>query len=307
MVGLVNMMAASGHLPLILDDTKNVADPSLIPRVLYAITEGMEHSKGKKDGGNQSQATWHNILITSGETSITSIGSKSGGAAARVIEIRGKAFSGTATDIAPMMKDIGRHYGHLIPRIAAWILEDCSRTLLLQDLREQYIHELNDTIKGGVESRMNENLASLKVGAYVCNEVGMGVNFDGAIAEARECVGRSANTADRLRDAMDKLFAFAMANESGFYGRRKDGSYGSGIDGSPHGGWIGAWAYGNGYTNIAFLSSTFTSVMKREGFHPDDILLALEQAGYRIKDGNRDPNNSLMNARLITIRAEAFK
>jgi uncharacterized protein (DUF927 family) len=298
MVGLYNNLAAAGDLPVIFEDTKDVKDPAYVVHILHAVTEGKEPGKGKQDGGNREPMTWRTVLITSGETSITSFGMKSGGAAARALEFRGQTFNGVAADIGPMHDDFRRHHGHLIRKV---ILSAMGRTAELRNLHNQFKLELSASSTGGVESRMYEGVATMMVAASVCGDVGLGISFTEALAAMRGAVQASAKEADRAGEACDRILARAVAHRASFFN-------GDNRSRAPSGGWLGYWKDDYAYDHIGILPDVFDKWMKEDGFHPGDILTALRQRGLLVVDGvNHARCVSMGGSRLVTILRSAFK
>lgn len=297
-VGLYNNLAAAGDLPVIFEDTKDAKDPEYVGRMLYAVVDGKEPSKGREHGGNREPLSWRTVLITSGETSVTTLGQKSGGGAARALEFRGQTYNGTAGDIGPMLDDFRKHHGHLIRKV---ILSSMGRAEELKDLRRKALLKLSPGSTGGVESRMNENVATLMVAAQVCEDVGLGIDFTEALGELRVATKQSAAAADRTGEACDRLMARAIAFRNAFHD-------GTGKAQPPVGGWLGYWKDDYGYDHIGFRPDVFDKWTKEDGFNPNDITTSLAQRGMLVREGGRHPRCIDMGgARLITILRHAFK
>ncbi len=292
LVGLYNHLAAAGDLPIILEDTKDAKDPEYVAKVLYAVVEGKEPGKGKQEGGNREPQKWHTVLITSGETSLTTLGTKSGGAAARAIEFTGQTFNGKASDIKPMLNDFKKHYGHLIRRV---VLSAMSRPHELRELHDKFSAELSKGSTGGVENRMSGNVATMMVAAKVCEDVGLGIDFTEALEVLREAVKSSAKSADRPTEACDRLFARAVSVKTCFYdGDRKANP--------PHGGWLGFWKDDFAYESISFRPDVFDKWVREDGFSPGDIRTSLTQRNLLTETRCLD----MGGARLYTIARHAF-
>jgi putative DNA primase/helicase len=79
--------------PLYMDDTRK-ADERILQSIVYQFSGG--RSKGRATlKGSQSEITWNNILISTGEVSLTDYAAKAGGAAARVISLIDQPFENT--------------------------------------------------------------------------------------------------------------------------------------------------------------------------------------------------------------------
>lgn len=86
-VGREKLAAFLNHLPLIVDELQLAKDSrGKLAFDVYALAEGVGRTRGNKNGGIDRTPTWHNCIITSGETPITN-SNAGAGAINRVIEI----------------------------------------------------------------------------------------------------------------------------------------------------------------------------------------------------------------------------
>lgn len=76
--------------PLFMDDTRK-ADERILQSVIYMFSGGLSKGRGSLKG-SQREATWNNILISTGEVSLADYAAKAGGAAARIISIVDQPF-----------------------------------------------------------------------------------------------------------------------------------------------------------------------------------------------------------------------
>ena len=86
-VGREKLAAFLNHLPMIVDELQLAKDSrGKLAFDVYALAEGVGRTRGNKNGGIDRTPTWHNCIITSGETPITN-SNAGAGAINRVIEI----------------------------------------------------------------------------------------------------------------------------------------------------------------------------------------------------------------------------
>lgn len=78
--------------PIILDDTMK-ADKRELERFVYNYSGGRSKGRGSIVG-TQTEFTWNNLMLSTGETSLTEYAKQAGGAAARVLPIVGLPFEG---------------------------------------------------------------------------------------------------------------------------------------------------------------------------------------------------------------------
>lgn len=84
--------AFSNSFPIILDDTMK-ADERQLKDFVYNFSGGRSKGRGSI-GGTQTEFTWNNLMLSTGETSLTEYAQQAGGAAARILPIVGLPFEG---------------------------------------------------------------------------------------------------------------------------------------------------------------------------------------------------------------------
>jgi hypothetical protein len=142
---------------------------------------------------------------------------------------------------------------------------------------------------------LHEHVATLRFAADICRSVGLMVNFEAAIEEVKRAAERSASAAQRMRQAMERLWAWIALNRNEFHGgERRD---------PPNGGWLGEIA--DGVSEVGIQPWVFEHQMTKNGFRPADILEALRQQDLLRMDGGRNPKGR-SGARLLFIQGKAF-
>ncbi|MBD7985317.1 DUF927 domain-containing protein [Sporosarcina sp. Sa2YVA2] len=76
--------------PLLLDDSMK-ADEKQLQRFIYNFSGGRSKGRGSISG-SQKEFTWNNLMLSTGETSLLDYAERAGGAAARVLPIKGIPF-----------------------------------------------------------------------------------------------------------------------------------------------------------------------------------------------------------------------
>ena len=97
-------------MPLIIDELQIAKDKKDFDSTIYKLTEGVGRLRGKRTGGIQKTATWHNCIITTGEMPI-STGSSGGGAKNRIIEIECNDAPLFDNPVA-VAETVKKNYGH---------------------------------------------------------------------------------------------------------------------------------------------------------------------------------------------------
>ncbi|MGO1059343.1 DUF927 domain-containing protein [Planococcus sp. FY231025] len=101
-----------GSFPLILDDTRK-ADERHLRDFIYNFSGGRSKGRGSLEG-SQAEATWNNLMLSTGEVPITVYADKAGGAAARVLPITGLPFEGeNHSFFTALYQSLDRFYGSI--------------------------------------------------------------------------------------------------------------------------------------------------------------------------------------------------
>jgi putative DNA primase/helicase len=96
--------------PLILDDTRKT-DERILQTIVYQFSGGRSKGRGSLKG-SQREATWNNVLISTGEVSLQEYAAKTGGAAARVISLVDQPFENVDYRyFSDLYQAIGANYG----------------------------------------------------------------------------------------------------------------------------------------------------------------------------------------------------
>ena len=82
--------------------------------------------------------------------------------------------------------------------------------------------------------------------------------------------------ADRASDALREVLSWAGSQQVRFWGQPTTGKG----DQGPPGGWLGAWAAGDHWTQIALLPTELKSFLARQGFDSEAILHTWADRGW---------------------------
>ncbi|MEH7250297.1 DUF927 domain-containing protein [Neobacillus niacini] len=96
--------------PLYLDDTRK-ADERILQKIVYQFSGGKARGRGSLKG-SQLENTWSNILISTGEVSLTEYANRAGGVAARIIPLIDRPFVGVDHSyFTKLYKSLNENYG----------------------------------------------------------------------------------------------------------------------------------------------------------------------------------------------------
>ncbi|MGE7954643.1 DUF927 domain-containing protein [Lysinibacillus xylanilyticus] len=98
--------------PLILDDSRK-ANEKTLGDFIYNFSGGRSKGRGSTTGSQQ-EFTWNNILISTGEASLTAYAEQKGGVAARIISIEGIPFENVKPSFFTSLHNgIDSYYGEI--------------------------------------------------------------------------------------------------------------------------------------------------------------------------------------------------
>lgn len=129
-------------LPLAYDELQIVQSRKSNDDIVYKLCEGVGRDRGKKTGGLQKLSTWRNVILSTGETPISSATS-GGGAINRVIEIEcsNRKIISNPLDLIPRMKE---NYGLAGALFVDWIQQKQENLQEVIDLRLSYMKKFRD-------------------------------------------------------------------------------------------------------------------------------------------------------------------
>ena len=129
-------------LPLAYDELQIVQSRKSNDDIVYKLCEGVGRDRGKKTGGLQKLSTWRNVILSTGETPISSATS-GGGAINRVIEIEcsNRKIISNPLELIPRMKE---NYGLAGALFVDWIQQKQENLQEVIDLRLSYMKKFRD-------------------------------------------------------------------------------------------------------------------------------------------------------------------
>lgn len=269
-------------LPLCLDELQIQSEHREdFDRDIYMLTEGVGRTRGSRQGGVQRVPTWHNCILSTGETPISSA-SSGGGAVNRVIEIDcgGENLFHDPAGLVVLLK---QNYGHagkeFVDRLSG------ADEAKLREVQTQYAGTL---MKAGGTDKQSASASLILLADRLAGEW---IFQDGAPLEppdvlpylkAREAVDQNARCYDWLMDRihgnMHRFEESAPVEHWGAY----DGEY------------------------VYFIKSFFDAELKNAGFNSDAFLSWAKRRGViSCSDGRTTKIKYLgggRNARCVWLR-----
>jgi hypothetical protein len=158
-------------LPTMLDETSHIPahGREAAARLVYALASGRGRGRGTR-GGSDAVAEYRTVGLSTGEAPLTSWCSQDG-IAARVLEMTGAPCE-SAGQAQALVWAVSDHYGHLGPRIVAWLARQDWATLRAR-YRARVAAFGARSEAGGVGARLGEVVALLEASALVCRALGV--------------------------------------------------------------------------------------------------------------------------------------
>lgn len=281
-VGIERVSAFCADLPLLLDDTRQLNKKQVedVSSVVYMVVNGQGRGRGTMTGGVQASASWHTVMLSTGETPITEL-APAGGAAARTVSIFGSPLGGTDQEAAARFIRDGSftHYGHVGRRMAYWLMGSEHGVSRIDLVKQWYAEELQqvsradarDTIRA-VLARASDYAAVLSVAGRVLAAIGVptwrGTISPRAMAEA--AIAATAEHSDRATEALGAVYAWCAERPEAFWGRHRENR---GQAELPSGGrWLGSWSDGIVWDRISINEAALKSSLKERNFDVEATL-----------------------------------
>jgi hypothetical protein len=282
-VGIERVSAFCADLPLLLDDTRQLNRKQVedVSSVVYMVVNGQGRGRGTATGGVQTSASWHTVMLSTGETPITEL-APAGGAAARTVSLFGSPLGGTdQEETARAIRDGSfTHYGHVGRRVAFWLMGKEGGEARTELVRRWYAEEVRRVSADGVRedvravlARAADYAAVLAVVGRVLVAVGVpawrGVVTPRALAET--AIAATAENADRPTEALGAVYAWCAERPEAFWGRHREDKNGRAE--LPSGGkWLGAWAEAAVWDRIAVNEAALKLLLRERGFDVEATL-----------------------------------
>jgi hypothetical protein len=220
--GIETRAQALNDLPFFVDDTAEVQESKrrdLLGAAIYMLESGHTRMRATKDLGQRPAKTWRTIVISTGEYSLADyVGT--GGAAARVLSFWGAPYGAaseeTGTEIAHVLGDLGKHYGHAGPMLVEWLCEHRDRWDEFAAQYQLLVSDVRKLFKSNAAMRLSETIALLELTARIVSSA-LGLPWltilgDGTVCEMIEkAIGRSCAMSNKPKQAWQHMISIADA------------------------------------------------------------------------------------------------
>jgi hypothetical protein len=283
-----------GNLPLYQDETKRAQDPDLVARFTYEFWQGEGRGRGVPGAGAQSTASWHSVMVSTGEGPISGLtaglGDRHEGLRARVVELRGRPTGRECEanrDAAEAIEAILlANYGHLGPDVVDLLVEEQESVwVYLQERYQIHLRQLrtHKSVKhSAIAGRVTAYIASMMTAAELIHD-----NFDVTRPDRDpfrfvldSAVG-GGNVTPRHLKLLMRFRQWLVSNQHRFWGRHNTKTVGSHsrVD-VPRGGWAGIWSSGSEWDHLMIMEDKLAGLFFHWRVNKDEIIRAWLAAGY---------------------------
>jgi len=261
------------NLPPLLDDTKNAPKKENVANILYMQSGGTGKLRGKpgtrgQGVGLRSTETWRSVALSTGEERATSF-TADAGARARTLCLVGDPLDSReqADAIAAVTSE---HYGHLLPRVLERLVGNAGERKRLIESYKQARKSHGDRLvrHSPVAGRLGDIVALLEVARDVVHACGVPHPPAGAdpIRYAHANAVKGGQDADRPRDALEAVWAWAATHQSWFWGRHDEDK-----ERPPGLGWVGSWSDNELWDAILLKPEALNVAMSSGGVREDQV------------------------------------
>ena len=268
-VGTEQLAGTLRHLPFGIDEKQSADEKRMsLEHLIYVLGQGSGKIRGARGGGNAEVATWHNIVMLTGEEPVTR-GSSLDGIQTRTFELYG----------APIMDPDFAKEVHIVSEQnygfagAVFMRAVCAR--LKEDpgfLRREYLSILEDLNLRGLKNIHADYVAAVCLGDILAEIVIFGTDLETARQEALACgeavyaVNESQLSSNVVERAWDFIKGWLVSNEFRFSS-----------DAAPFYGKTEAYGQDSEY---AVIPAYLDSALEEAGFNVKKTLQGLRERGY---------------------------
>lgn len=289
---LEDTAARQTYLPLFLDDTNKVRGlhrdaGAFFTDVIYDLAQGASKSKMGVEGnkiGRKMRQTWRTVVLSTGETPLTSLAKGAAGAAARVLTVWGSPFGVENGAMARLAKEttleLSGNYGFFGHRVIRWLCSPTHQKELQEHYKEAMNYWSDQAGEDKVVHRATDYIALLDTALWVAYECGLPVpdQEQSPLHLAWTAVQRASRDADKPAQALADIYRWCVQRQAAFWGRHEVDSLDRPINPPPH--WLGVWNRGELWEWIGIAPDTLKRELERLSYDFEAITSAWKERGW---------------------------
>lgn len=208
------MAAFLNSFPIFKDDTRNTS-PAFVSRAVYNYSSGESKSRSNKNLTVDEKKEWKNILLSTGEASITNMEDDKAGVSARVITLEEQPYP-DKFDFISLDREFRENYGTLG---IEFIKQFQSKKDEYKNSFESYLRYFNDKGMNEVMQRIGKCFALLQLTGEILNDIdGFEHDYYKIINQAYENMLKNNKTIDKPKQALEDMLQYLDAHRNNITG-----------------------------------------------------------------------------------------
>lgn len=208
------MTSFLNSFPMFKDDTRNT-NPKFVANATYNFSSGESKSRSNINLTLNAKKEWRNIMLSTGEASISNMADEKAGVSARVITLQDQPYPDNF-DFTTLDKAFRENYGTLG---IAFIKQYESKQEEYKSAFESYQRYFNQKGSNEIMQRLGRSFALLQVAGEVLNDInGFEHDHFKIIEQAYYSMVRNNKTIDKPKQLLEELLQYLDANRNNIAG-----------------------------------------------------------------------------------------
>lgn len=208
------MASFLNSFPIFKDDTRN-SNPKFVANATYNFSSGESKSRSNINLTLNAKKEWRNIMLSTGEASISNMADEKAGVSARVVTLQDQPYPDNF-DFTTLDKAFRENYGTLG---IAFIKQYEARQEEYKSAFESYQRYFNQKGSNEIMQRLGRAFALLQVTGEILNDIeGFEHDHFKIIEQAYDSMVRNNKTIDKPKQLLEELLQYLDANRNNIAG-----------------------------------------------------------------------------------------
>ncbi|MBY6179493.1 DUF927 domain-containing protein [Staphylococcus warneri] len=208
------MASFLNSFPMFKDDTRNT-NPKFVANATYNFSSGESKSRSNINLTLNAKKEWRNILLSTGEASISNMADEKAGVSARVVTLQDQPYPDNF-DFTTLDKAFRENYGTLG---IAFIKQYESKQEAYKSAFDSYQRYFNRKGSNEIMQRLGRAFALLQVTGEILNDIeGFEHDHFKIIEQAYDSMIRNNKTIDKPKQLLEELLQYLDANRNNIAG-----------------------------------------------------------------------------------------
>lgn len=208
------MASFLNSFPMFKDDTRNT-NPKFVANATYNFSSGESKSRSNINLTLNAKKEWRNIMLSTGEASISNMADEKAGVSARVITLQDQPYPDNF-DFTTLDKAFRENYGTLG---IAFIKQYESKQEAYKSAFDSYQRYFNRKGSNEIMQRLGRAFALLQITGEILNDIdGFEHDHFKIIEQAYDSMVRNNKTIDKPKQLLEELLQYLDANRNNIAG-----------------------------------------------------------------------------------------